>query len=51
MRTLFSLCLLLLAIAPTLAADQPNIVFFFADDQTSDMLGCLRSSAREDAEY
>lgn len=48
MRTLLPLCLLLLAFSPVWAADQangnpgqqPNIVFFFADDQTSDMLGC-----------
>ena len=36
------LILLLLAVAPTLtrANDQPNIVFFFTDDQTTSTLGC-----------
>lgn len=32
--------LLILGWANSLSADQPNIVFFFADDQTIDTLGC-----------
>lgn len=33
-------CLLLLSCGKIQAAEQPNIVFFFADDQTTSTLGC-----------
>lgn len=41
MNRLFYLCGILLSLAvSTEGADQPNIVFFFADDQTTSTLGC-----------
>ncbi len=41
-------CLLFgLAPRPSVAADQPNIVFFFADDQTTSTLGCYGNDVVE----
>lgn len=40
MRSIVLLCSLVLALPSALAAEQPNIVFLFTDDQTSSMLGC-----------
>jgi choline-sulfatase len=39
-RSIVFLCLLVLVIPAGLAAERPNIVFFFTDDQSSDTLGC-----------
>ena len=39
-RTLIVLPLLVMGLATDLLARQPNIVFFFADDQTTSTLGC-----------
>ena len=39
-RAVFYLSLALTFSACLWGADKPNIVFFFADDQTSDTLGC-----------
>ncbi len=40
MKQLLLLAFALLACGPALAAGKPNIVFFFADDQTSSSLAC-----------
>ena len=37
---LYLLPLLAVSFKPALAAERPNIVFFFADDQTTSTLGC-----------
>jgi len=40
MKKLLVLFLLTLSLSPASAAERPNIVFFFADDQTTSTLGC-----------
>ena len=41
MKNLFTAFpLLLLSLTPSALAERPNIVFFFADDQTTSTLGC-----------
>ena len=40
MNRLLGILLSILGLAPTAQAAQPNIVFFFADDQTTSPLGC-----------
>lgn len=42
MRLSLSLALLGLAAGPAVAADRPNLVFLFADDQRHDALGCVQ---------
>lgn len=45
MKHLFCyLVIVILAAVPVCAADRPNIVFFFADDQTTSTLGCYGNS-------
>ena len=46
MRSLFYLLpFLLLSLRPALAGEQPNIVFLFADDQTTRALSCYGNEA------
>lgn len=44
MKQLAALLILLSSIRPVWASDRPNIVFFFADDQTTGTLGCYGNS-------
>ncbi len=39
-KPIYLLTLLLLSIKPAMADERPNIVFFFADDQTTSTIGC-----------